>query len=62
MFEKQGQHYFLLIVLLLGVYFLATGDVLSGQLWGHALHEELRQLHVVDVDHRREPPLGLKLI
>jgi len=34
MFEKQGQHYFLLIVLLLGVYFLATGDVLSGQLWG----------------------------
>ena len=34
MFEKQGQHYFLLIVLLLGVYFLATGNVLSGQLWG----------------------------
>ena len=34
MFEKQGQHYLLLIVLLLGVYFLATGDVLSGQLWG----------------------------
>ena len=34
MFEKQGQHYSLLIVLLLGVYFLATGDVLSGQLWG----------------------------
>ena len=34
MFEKQGQHYFLLFVLLVGVYFLATGDVLSGQLWG----------------------------
>ena len=34
MFEKQGQHYFLLIVLLLGVYLLATGDMLSGQLWG----------------------------
>ncbi|MDX1377968.1 MAG: methyltransferase [Anaerolineales bacterium] len=34
MFEKQGQHYFLLVVLLLGVYFLATGDMLSGQLWG----------------------------
>jgi hypothetical protein len=34
MFEKQGQHYILLIVLLLGVYFLATGGVLSGQLWG----------------------------
>ena len=34
MFEKQGQHYLLLIVLLVGVYFLATGDVLSGQLWG----------------------------
>jgi hypothetical protein len=34
MFEKQGQHSFLLVALLLGVYFLATGDVLSGQLWG----------------------------
>jgi len=34
MFEKQGQHYFLLIGLLLGVYLLALGDVLSGQLWG----------------------------
>jgi hypothetical protein len=34
MFEKQTQHYLLLIVLLFGVYFLATGDVLSGQLWG----------------------------
>lgn len=34
MFEKQGRHYLLLIVLLLGVYFLATGDVLSGELWG----------------------------
>lgn len=33
MLEKQGQHYFLLAILLLGVYFLATGDVLSGQLW-----------------------------
>jgi hypothetical protein len=34
MFKKQGQHFLHLIVLLLGVYFLATGDVLSGQLWG----------------------------
>lgn len=34
MFEKQGQHYLLLIVLLAGVYFLTTGDVLTGQLWG----------------------------
>lgn len=34
MFKKQGQHVVLLIVLLLGVYFLATGDMLSGQLWG----------------------------
>jgi hypothetical protein len=34
MFEKQGQHYFLLLVLLLIVTFLATGGVLSGQLWG----------------------------
>lgn len=34
MLKKQGQHLFFLIILLLGVYFLATGDVLSGQLWG----------------------------
>jgi len=34
MFEKQGQHYLLLVVLLTGVYFLATGDLLTGQLWG----------------------------
>jgi hypothetical protein len=34
MFEKQGQHYFLLIVLLLGITFLGLGEVLSGQLWG----------------------------
>jgi len=34
MFEKQGWHYIFLIVLLLGVYFLAAGGVLSGQLWG----------------------------
>jgi Phospholipid methyltransferase len=33
-FEKQGQHFLLLVVLLLGVYLLATKDVLSGQLWG----------------------------
>lgn len=34
MFDKQGRHYMLLLILLLGVYFLATGDILSGQLWG----------------------------
>jgi len=34
MFEKQTQHYLLLIVLFVGVYFLATGDALTGQLWG----------------------------
>ncbi|HUE98001.1 MAG TPA: hypothetical protein VMN99_02035 [Anaerolineales bacterium] len=34
MFEKQPQHYLLLIILLLSVYFFATGDVLAGQLWG----------------------------
>ena len=33
-FDKQGYHYSLLIILLLGVYFLASGDVLDGQLWG----------------------------
>jgi hypothetical protein len=34
MFEKQGQHYLLLIILITGVYYLATGDALSGRLWG----------------------------
>ncbi|HUF00732.1 MAG TPA: methyltransferase [Anaerolineales bacterium] len=34
MFKKQAQHYLLLIVLLVSVTFLATGDMLSGQLWG----------------------------
>jgi hypothetical protein len=34
MFEKQAQHWLLLALLLLAVYFLATGDVLAGQLWG----------------------------
>lgn len=33
-FEKQGQHYLILVLLLAGVYFLASGEVLSGQLWG----------------------------
>jgi len=35
--EKQGQHYLLFIVLLVGVYFLTTGNVLSGQRWGISL-------------------------
>ena len=34
MFKKQERHLFFLILLLLCVYFLARGDVLSGQLWG----------------------------
>jgi hypothetical protein len=34
MFKKQGQHLVLLLLLVSGVYFLASGDVLSGQLWG----------------------------
>lgn len=34
MFEKQCYHYSLLVVSLVGVYFLAAGDVLNGQLWG----------------------------
>ncbi|HAV77471.1 MAG TPA: hypothetical protein DCX53_08960 [Anaerolineae bacterium] len=38
MFEKQGQHYLLLIVLLIGVNFLATDSVLTGQLWGISTH------------------------
>jgi hypothetical protein len=34
MFEKQAQHYLVLIVLLFGVYFFARGEGISGQLWG----------------------------
>jgi len=34
MFEKQGWHFFVLVLLLIGVAFIAQGDVLSGQLWG----------------------------
>ena len=34
MFEKQGWHFFFLALLLVGVVFIAQGDVLSGQLWG----------------------------
>lgn len=33
MLKKQEHHLFFLILLLMGVYFLARGDVLSGQLW-----------------------------
>ena len=34
MFEKQAHHYALLVLLFAGVYFVAEGDVLAGQLWG----------------------------
>jgi hypothetical protein len=34
MFEKQGWHFFFLVLLLVGIVFFAQGDVLSGQLWG----------------------------
>lgn len=34
MFEKQAQHLLVLAILLVGVKLLATGDLLSGQLWG----------------------------
>lgn len=34
MFQKQGLHFLLLILLLLGVNFLAAGSVLTGELWG----------------------------
>jgi hypothetical protein len=34
MFEKQGWHILLLALLLVGVAFLARGEVLTGQLWG----------------------------
>lgn len=34
MFEKQGWHFFFLMLLLVGVALLARGDVLAGQLWG----------------------------
>jgi hypothetical protein len=34
MFEKQGWHFFFLMLLLVGIALLARGDVLAGQLWG----------------------------
>jgi len=34
MFEKQGWHFFFLVLLLVGVAFIAQGDALNGQLWG----------------------------
>jgi hypothetical protein len=34
MFEKQGWHFFFLLLLLVGVAALAQGDMLMGQLWG----------------------------
>lgn len=34
MLNKQGWHLFLLALLLAGVLFLASGDVLAGRLWG----------------------------
>lgn len=34
MFEKQGWHFFFLVLLFMGVAFLAQGDVLRGHLWG----------------------------
>ncbi|HSG41587.1 MAG TPA: methyltransferase [Anaerolineales bacterium] len=38
MFKMQGYHYSLLILLLAGVYFLATDDLLTGRLWGIDTH------------------------
>jgi hypothetical protein len=34
MFEKQGWHFVFLIFLLVGVMFLAQGNLLAGSLWG----------------------------
>jgi len=34
MFEKQGWHFFFLALLLVGVAFVAQGDIVSGRLWG----------------------------
>jgi len=34
MFEKQGWHFIFLVLLLVGVAFVAQGDLVSGQLWG----------------------------
>jgi hypothetical protein len=52
MFEKQIQHYLLLIVLLLGVYVLATGEVLAGQLWGISTRTWLWMAIAVPVLHQ----------
>jgi hypothetical protein len=52
MFAKQGRHYILLLILLLGVYFLATGDVVAGQLWGISTETWLRIAVAVPVLHQ----------
>ena len=52
MFEKQGWHLFLLVLLLVGVAVVAQGDVLSGQLWGISTQAWLWIAIVVPVIHQ----------
>lgn len=52
MFQKQAQHFLVLALLLVGVKLLATGDVLSGQLWGISTHTWLWVAVAVPVVHQ----------
>ena len=52
MFEKQGWHILLLVLLLVGVVILAQNDVLTGQLWGIRTQVWLRVAIVVPVIHQ----------
>jgi hypothetical protein len=52
MFEKQGLHFLFLILLLLGVNFLAAGSVLTGELWGVRTETWLWIAVVIPVVHQ----------
>lgn len=52
MFEKQGWHFFFLVLLLVGVALLAGGDVLTGQLWGISTQAWLWIAIAVPVAHQ----------
>jgi len=52
MFEKQGWHFIFLFLLLIGVVFLARGDVLAGQLWGISTQAWLWIAVAVPVAHQ----------
>ena len=52
MFQKQGWHFAVLVLLLAGVYFLAQGDVLAGKFWGISTQTWLWIAVIVPVLHQ----------